>query len=368
MITWHDELPFDFSDPAVSRVFTGTSLFFDIETTGLSPASTSLYLIGCAARRKDLLILDQFFAETPAEEAAIMDAFFALLAQYDTVITFNGDRFDIPYLRAKCGAHGLADPFAGLQSVDIRQRASRIKSLLNLSGLSQKSVGDFLGLARQDTCTGGELIFVYEEYTQTRSADALSLLKLHNYEDVLHMPALLPVLSFCALPDGAFHVVSVSGNEYPAMDGSTGHRELFIRLQLKEPLPARISCNYREFYLTACRDTACLRIGLFEGELKFFFPDYADYFYLPEEDTAIHKSVSSYVDKDHREKATAATCYTKKYAIFLPQYEKVTEPFFLENYRDKKSYFELTCDFTESETLLKRYLLHVLRLLAGPHR
>ena len=44
MITWHEELPFDFSSAVIRRFFTEDAIFFDIETTGFSPAHSNLYL------------------------------------------------------------------------------------------------------------------------------------------------------------------------------------------------------------------------------------------------------------------------------------------------------------------------------------
>ena len=47
--------------------------------------------------------------------------------------------------------------------------------------------------------------------------------------------------------------------------------------------------------------TARLRVRLFEGELRFFYSGSPkDYYYLPEEDIAVHKSIASAVDKEHR--------------------------------------------------------------------
>ena len=43
-------------------------LFFDIETTGLSPKTSSLYLIGCAYYGDDGWHLRQFFANEKNEE------------------------------------------------------------------------------------------------------------------------------------------------------------------------------------------------------------------------------------------------------------------------------------------------------------
>ena len=62
----------------------------------------------------------------------------------------------------------------------------------------------------------------------------------------------------------------------------------------------------------------CLSIELLEGTLKHFYPNYKDYYYLIYEDTAIHKSVGMYVDKQFRKPARASNCYTKKEGLFLP--------------------------------------------------
>ena len=59
--------------------------------------------------------------------------------------------------------------------------------------------------------------------------------------------------------------------------------------------------------------TARLRVRLFEGELRFFYDGSPkDYYYLPAEDIAVHKSIASAVDKEHRVQANASNCYGKK--------------------------------------------------------
>ncbi len=365
MKTFHNEIPYDFSDPITDRTFTEKVLFFDIETTGLSAPTSSLYLIGCACRRGGHIFIDQFFAETPGQEREILLAFSGRLNGFDTLATFNGNGFDIPYLEAKYSEAGLPDPFLLPASLDLFKIVSKLKFLLKLPGYRQKSIEDFLGVPRQDLFDGGELIKVYKSYVKAPQPNALAALLQHNYEDVLHMPQLLPVLSYTELLYGSFTVLSVEGNEYRAFDGSEGNKELLFTLKNKYPIPRRASCGNGEFYFVAGRETSKLRVRLLEGELKYFFPDYRDYYYLPEEDTAVHKSVAAYVDKAHRRKASPDTCYIKKYAIFLPQYEQIGMPLFREGYRDKKSYFELDEDFAESEELQKQYVLHALRRLAS---
>lgn len=83
---------------------------------------------------------------------------------------------------------------------------------------------------------------------------------------------------------------------------------------------------------------AVCTIRLCRGCLKYFYPDYKDYYYLPFEDTAVHKSVGEYVDRSARKKATARTCYTKKEGVFLPQFGPFKEPSFREDYKSPLTY------------------------------
>src|SRR5699024_2811207 len=78
-------------------------LFFDIETTGFSPASSSLYLIGMLSFEDGYWNLTQLFAESLSDEQMLLETFFQILAQKKLLIHFNGDMFDIPYI-TKCAA------------------------------------------------------------------------------------------------------------------------------------------------------------------------------------------------------------------------------------------------------------------------
>ena len=69
-----------------------------------------------------------------------------------------------------------------------------------------------------------------------------------------------------------------------------------------------------------------LSIRVYKGTLKYYYPNYKDYYYLIYEDTTIHKGVGEFVDKDARIKATKETCYTKKDSVFLPQPADIWEP------------------------------------------
>ena len=102
---------------------------------------------------------------------------------------------------------------------------------------------------------------------------------------------------------------------------------------------------------------------MFEEEMKYFYSNYKSYYYLPQEDTAIHKSVASFVDKNHRTQAMAATCYTRKLSTYLPQWDVLFEPFFKRSYHSKEIFFELTEEMKKERKLFSRYAAHILQMI-----
>ena len=299
-------------DDAVPRI--EEILFFDIETTGFSPRSASIYLFGCACCEDGRWHIRQFFAQTPAEEGEVLRAFLAFASGFSFFVHFNGQTFDVPFLAAKCRKHALP-VFSPLRQCDLYKRVSPYKNLLHLSGCRQKQLEAFLGIHREDPFHGGELIELYRSFCGSQDERLEQVLLLHNREDLSGLPALWNLLSYPAfLEQGYFEAGAPRAEE----DGS----RLLLPLSLPFPLPVPLSCRSQGgdavFYLAAQENRAILKLPILEGELKYFYPDYKNYSYLPEEDQAIHKSVAVYVDKSRRMPATAATCYTRKSGRFLP--------------------------------------------------
>ena len=239
---------------------------------------------------------------------------------------------------------------------------SGFRFLFALPNLKQKTVEQFIGLEREDAYNGGELIDVYKACQKNPDKKLISLLKQHNYEDVIDMPKLLSVLSYVKLFEGAFNVTSVCANESVSYDGKPC-REILFSMQNIFPVPKRVSCHYEDFHLVVDTDQTTLCVRLYTGELKYFLSDYKNYWYLPEEDLAIPSSLAASIPKERRKKATAGTCYKKKNAIFVPQYQEIQKPAFHLMFKDKKSYFELSEDFVASSEMQKEYCMHVLQFI-----
>lgn len=360
---WHEERKLENVSSLMDDVFTESTIFFDIETTGFSPSKSSLYLIGCSTRKGTQLFVEQFFAENPSEEKEVLLAFFQHLAHYRTILSFHGLGFDIPYLKGKCAIYQIPDPFSEHDFLDLFKEVSHLKFLLRLENYKQKTLEQFLQLKRNDIYDGGQLIPVYQNYLNTKDAQKEQLLKLHNFEDVVGMTQLLSILSYHRFFDGKYELNSCELHSYENFNHTKKEEELLFSLTLSVPVPQRVSYRFDDCTLVLSENKAYLTVKVKQGVLKFFFPNYKDYFYLPQEDMAIHKSVATFVDKEFREKAKASNCYQKKSGRFLPQYEQLHSPAYQENFKDKITYFELTNDFLEKGELCLSYVQHLISVM-----
>ncbi|MBO5474778.1 MAG: ribonuclease H-like domain-containing protein [Lachnospiraceae bacterium] len=338
-------------------------LFIDIETTGFTAKSSSLYLIGTAYHKSGSWHIRQWFAQEPADEAAVLTDFFTFAADYTHLIHFNGNNFDLPYLLQKCEQHNLSYNFDEFTGIDIYKRVSPYKFFLHAPNCKQKTLEELLGIDREDVYNGGELISIYHQYVKNPSAEAQKFLLLHNSDDMKGMLQILPLLAFYDLFNSPMKAVKVQANRYVDYHGHD-KQELLMKLALPTPLPFNISNLSNGCYFSGEASEGILKVPVYEEEMKYFYSNYKDYYYLPAEDVALHKSVASFVDREHRVQATAATCYTRKYSAYLPQWDIFMEPFFKRDYKSKELFFELTDESKTDRNLFSRYAQYLLRKMA----
>ncbi|MBR1930155.1 MAG: ribonuclease H-like domain-containing protein [Lachnospiraceae bacterium] len=338
-------------------------LFLDIETTGFTARTSYLYMIGCAYYQGGEWHIIQWMAENYQEEIEVLNAFFDFAKLYRYLIHFNGNNFDLPFLSQKCMQLLLPYAFDDFEGIDLYRRISPYKTLLNLPNCKQKTLEQFLGIDRDDPFSGGELIGIYHDYVTNPTEFAEKSLLLHNFEDMKGMLQIIPMLAYCDLFDNEVRARKVQANSYKDLKGNT-RKELLMMLSPVTPLPHRISVSANGCYLRGEGLDVTLKVPLYAEEMKYFYGNYKDYYYLPEEDIALHKSVASFVDKEHREQATARNCYTRKASSYLPQWDKLFSPFFKRDYDSKEYFFELTDEMKRDREAFARYANHVLTVIA----
>ena len=422
-----------------------TCIYFDIETTGLKAETSHLYLIGYAVQKKPgSWEIRQLFAEKTEDERDLLKAFSDICMRYRTVIHFNGDRFDIPYLETKYQEYSMPSPFHQMDTADIYRMVRPYKDLLGLERLNQKTIEQFLGLRRKDRYDGGQLIWIYRAYRDGHSGDPkgdLEKLLLHNYEDVLGMLSLTMLTAYpaffqmvknsgktsaktsaktsgktsgknsantrgknsekndsiedretrkdlpaadvrrCSCPMGLSTVNFADGTGKADMEGAERGmctEELRLSLRMPVPVPVPVSSEAAGFSVELYGSKAEIHIPLRERTLLHFFPDYKNYYYLPEEDRAVHKSVGQFVDSRFREQAKAENCYIRVRGVFLPcpsstagrQGDETRRTLadalvFLESRKDKTGWIQLTDGVMESlRTDSEEALSYVCSLLS----
>lgn len=367
------------------------SIYFDIETTGFRASTSHLYMIGYAVRTKEqgtayggqapqaCWRITQLMAESTAEEEDVLRKFALILEGYGTVIHFNGDRFDIPYLAEKFQIFGIRSPFDDMNTIDIYRCIRPYRKILGMERLSQKSVEQFLGIRRKDPYNGGQLIDVYRSVRDGLSFDRsgdIAKLMLHNYEDVCGMFQLSRMLAYPLIeevPDEAFStsVQEAGGADGPAdaLPGQASSVSFTLKLPVAVPVRISVPLPACDGQLTANGQLCVITAKIREGEMLHFLPDHQDYYYLPLEDTAIHRSVAQYVDREHRVKAKAETCFVKRQGRFLAVGRSADLPFiagqripvFRMAYRDRKEYIEWDEEVCRDSEFVKEYLRAALR-------
>ncbi len=338
-------------------------LFLDIETTGFSPKYACVFLIGVCYYQNGCWNGIQWFAEKENEESRIIKAFFQFARGFNTLIHFNGNQFDLPFLKGRISCLQLPYSFDEFTGIDIYKRIFPYKHFLKLKSGRQKSLEEFLGLNREDKFSGGELISLYRDYTDDPLDQLLEPILLHNRDDLQGMLEIVPILSYWDLFNDSLSVHKVQANHYKDYHGKK-KQELMIHLKLVQAVPVPLFTHASDVFFRCQDKEAILRVPVYTEELKYFYADYKNYYYLPHEDMAIHKSVASFVDKTHRIQATAATCYTRKLSSYLPQWDYVFEPFFKREYKSPLLFFELTEELKGNRAAFSLYASHLLSRLA----
>ena len=359
------------------------TLLYDIETTGLNPKSSQLYLLGILLFHKENIELIQYFAESVLDEEEILEQFFQLCKTKRVLISFNGEGFDNRFVESMAKSYGKLSLHLNLKQLDLFKLIRKRKKFYGLESCSLKSCERFLGIYREDRCSGGELISVYQDYLQNKNSEKRNLLLLHNREDIQNLPALFSFLAYENIFQGNIHFQRAEllvrdemkeknynhqkDNSLQIKDLELEERQisqtsviLCLKFSLPSSVPVPLKLTPKNFLLEIKDKSLCLTIPLYLGELCYFFKDYKDYEFIPSEDRVVHKSLAAMYPKEMREKAKASTAYQKMKTSFLPIFQE-KEKVFKKTYQDKQCFIPFKENTFESISPVE-YLLSFLKL------
>lgn len=177
--------------------FKHETAFLDIETTGLSPEDSVVTVIGLFDGHKmSSFVRGDNISEFPSE-----------MRRYKQIVTYNGARFDLPFLQ---------QAFKGIRfeqiHIDLRYPLRRLGFAGGLKAIERR-----LGIGRSGETrdlTGLDAVRLWHAYEQGDD-HALDILLEYNAEDVRNLEALMD-LSYCSLKNVYLRYGFASGDEWRA--------------------------------------------------------------------------------------------------------------------------------------------------------
>ena len=343
-------------------------LLIDIETTGLSPERAQVFLIGCVSRTADGWKLTQWLDDTGHGESEILTSFFAYCTGFPVLVTFGGDRFGLRFLRIRAQHCNLTQSAERAldekESVDLARRLKPWRNLLALESSRQPAVEEFFGIERAESLTGEDIAKLYQQHLKAPHGDDCAPIMLHNEADLRGILQLHPILLLDQLKGAPLSAYKAQASSYTDHEGE--RREELLLFARAESLPENFlvrsaAASADGCYLTMQGNRITIKVPIMTGELKYFYANYKEYYYLPAEDQAMHKSIASFVEKSHRVPAKPDNCYTRKTSSYLPQWSIFRSPFFKKSYEDKDLWFEFTDALKQDREFFSQYTAYVMR-------
>ena len=344
------------------------TVYFDIETTGFSADVTALYLIGCIYFKDGKWQLIQWFAEDKNAEKEALYAFSDFIKDKKYLICYNGTTFDLPYLRKKYEKHGLTFQSYKYEIIDFYRVFASYKGFLGLKGMKQKNIEKFLGIIREDKFSGGELIEWYSKYLKLRFSDSAekdeiyNALILHNCDDLVGLAKLTKLYNFIKELE-----ILINSNETLDINSvlNTDERQIILSAEISFELSRKGELGKDDFSCNFISEDELNRIDIaldiYDTELKLFYKDYKNYYYLPKEDMVVHKSLAAFVDKENKVTASASNCYTRQRGSFIKLPESGFLPIFKTDYSDKTIYTLVNDKILDSKESLSAIFRSVLK-------
>lgn len=273
-------------------------LFIDIETTGFSADISAITVIGCC--KEDGKVI-QWFNEDGFSQKQILQEFLDFLEPCYKLVSFHGKTFDLPFLKSKMEELQLTGPLMELEHIDLYQTLKPFRHLFSSRHFRQRDLEKHLNIVRTDTLSGKKLVKAYQSWLETGNISCKEQILLHNLEDLHGLHRIYSLLCYPSLLDGKFQV------QKAACENDQFHASL----SLETSWPVDATFKSEEMTLKICQSNASFSCTSHDGKLKHYYPDFKNYYYLPEEDLVIPKSMGSFVDPSSRRKASAECCYSK---------------------------------------------------------
>ena len=186
--------------PEIAQARWSSTLFLDVETTGLTrDADNLVFLVGAAYLSTDpagqkRLSIRQYFARNTLEIGPILLTLFRKFPRPTLIVTFSGSSFDLSLLKVHALHRELPWPWEDVPELDLGRCAQRMWKQLLGTWKMRTLEKEILGYRRRVDLTAPEIPERWFEYQANRNPDILEAVFWHNIEDLLTLPTLLSAM------------------------------------------------------------------------------------------------------------------------------------------------------------------------------
>lgn len=268
--------------------------FFHMLTTGHFWRNTSITELSVLhLNQENKWIKKTWTLEHESDEYDMLEAFTKAVSSSNILIGFNSTSFHIPYLEHKYKAYGLPSPFTDKTHIDLLKEIKPIGKQLHIST------------------------------------------KLNDLRIFLHLPDELSEIECIAASTSLFQYETILNGGFSVEKAELSDKaELLFFCKTDLIFPSDIRIHDDDFYLIGTGYDLRIKVKMTENRLKMYYSNYKDYYYLPEEDMIIHKSLAVSIQKDKKIKSTPDNCF---------------------------SYIEYSDTLAQNTTALKKYLTALLQ-------
>lgn len=154
-------------------------IILDIETTGLDSLRDNLVLLGFIVFEGEKSYIIQYFAEDNFEEERLLKIYLKMTAD-KTIITYNGDKFDIPFLNIRLDNYGLEPIFPATK--DIYKTIYSHRKYFTFESMRLMDIEKHIGIFRNDPSRYKVISKLTEDI---KKRDKPRPIMIHNENDLI---------------------------------------------------------------------------------------------------------------------------------------------------------------------------------------
>ncbi len=172
----------------ISNLYNKKYIVLDIETSGVSRINSKVLVVGILNSNGEFV---QYAITDENEEKTLLETI-SLLLKDEYIITFNGDIFDIPFIKSRMSYHGLK-PFIEKSTFDIRKYLIKNKYITDIERFSLKELEIYHDIKRFEEfeLDSDVEFYTFDEFKNENFEKVL----LHNKYDVINTYYLLDLVN-----------------------------------------------------------------------------------------------------------------------------------------------------------------------------